>query len=204
MTTSTDAALHARSTPSLSSILQAGGSRAAIRDHLDGLSAADRLAEVLAVKGKHVGRLYDAVAGGEPLTLADFVPVGERGTVIFEGRNSLPAFSRFQKRFARVGDVLIGYNHQQMSFATGPGYFTVREATPGETQPDELFFDYTMDPPGVPLGWPRFVRNDQGLSRAVYMNMKDFCRTVATGVLVGKAYKLGVEQGAFFTLTRAI
>jgi hypothetical protein len=36
------------------------------------------------------------------------------------------------------------------------------------------------------------------------MNMKDFCRTVATGVLVGKAYKLGVEQGAFFTLTRAI
>lgn len=156
------------------------------------------------MKGKNVGRLYDAVAGGEPLTLADFVPGGERGTVIFEGRNSLPAFSSFQKRFARVGNVVIGYNHQQMSFATGPGYFVVREATLGETQSEELFFDYTLDPPGVPLGWPRFVRNDKGLSRAVYMNMKDFCRRVATGVLVGKAYKLGVEQGAFFTLTRAV
>jgi hypothetical protein len=203
MTTSTDAALDARST-SLLSILQGGGSRVAIRAHLEGLGAADRLASVLAVKGKQLGRLYDAVAGAEPLTLADFVPEGERGTVIFEGRNSLPAFTRFQKRFARVGDTVIGYNHQQMSFATGPGYFTVREATPGETQPDELFFDYTLDPPGVPLGWPRFARNDQGLSRAVYMNMKDFCRRVAPGVLVGKAFKLGVAQGAYFTLTRAI
>jgi hypothetical protein len=34
------------------------------------------------------------------------------------------------------------------------------------------------------------------------MNMKDFCRRVGPGVLVGKAYKRGVAQNAYFTLTR--
>ncbi len=187
---------------SLASLLRNGATRRAIAAHLDGLAPYARVQEVTSVGGKLVGELYDAVAGAEPLTLEDFVPSSEKGTVIFEGRNSLPAFTHFQKRFARVGDVVVGYNHQTMSFATGPGYFVVRPPTPGEAHPDELFFDYTADPPrGWPSAWPAFKPNTSGLSRAVYANMKDFCRRVANGVLVGKAYKRGVAQGAYFTLS---
>jgi hypothetical protein len=188
----------------LSMLVRHRAKREEISSHLERLSPADRLEQVLDVRGGLVGKLYDAVGGGEPLGLTDFVPEGETGTIIFEGRNSLPAFSRFQKRFARVGDVVFGYNHQLVSFATGPGYFLVRPPTPGEAHPDELFFDYTSEPPtSLPSGWPGFKKNSAGLSRAVFMNMKDFCRRVAPGVLVGKAYKLGVAQNAYFTLTKA-
>jgi hypothetical protein len=192
------------SEPTLASLVRRRAKREEIAAHLEKLSPSARLEQVLDVRGSLVGKLYDAVGGGEPLLVTDFVPEGETGTVIFEGRNSLPTFSRFQKRFARVGDTVIGYNHQLVSFATGPGYFVVRPPTPGEAHPDELFFDYTTDPPGnLPSGWPAFKPNSAGLSRAVFMNMKDFCRRVAPGILVGKAYKLGVAQNAYFTLTKA-
>ncbi len=176
--------------------------REEIASYLDGLGYGARLEQVQSVTGSLVGRLYDAVGGGPAMTLDDFVPPGETGTVIFEGRNSLPAFTRFQKRFMRAGETVLGYNHQLMAFATGPGYFVVRPPTPGEAHPDELFFDYTSEPPVHPPTWPEFRPNTAGLSRAVYMNMKDFCRHVAKGVLVGKAYKLGVAQNAYFTLTK--
>jgi hypothetical protein len=203
MTATTDTAARAvtMAGETLSDLVRRRARRDQIAAHLDALDRAERLEQVLAVRGSLVGRLYDAVGGAEPLTLEDFVPAGEQGTVVFEGRNSLPMFSRFQKRFARVGDAVIGYNHQALSPATGPGYFIVRPPTPGESHPDELFFDYTADPPGEPAGWPPFKPNTVGLSRLVYMHMKDFCRRVGKGVLVGKAYKRGVAQGAYFTLT---
>ncbi len=190
-------------TDSLASLIRRGASQRAIDAHLGALAPYARMQEVLGVTGSLVGKLYDAVAGAPPLRIEDLVPPGETGTVILEGRNSLPSFSRFQKRFARVGDAVVGYNHQTMSFVTGPGYFVVRPATPGETHPDEIFFDYTTDPPrDLPAGWPKFSPNSAGLSRLVYMHMKDFCRRVADGILVGKAYKLGVAQNAYFTLSR--
>jgi hypothetical protein len=189
--------------PTLTALLKSGASRRAIESHLDGLAPYARVEQVTAVGGHLVGKLYDAVGGAAPLTLEDFVPRGETGTIIFEGKNSLPAFTRFQKRFARVGDGVVGFNHQAMSFATGPGYFVVQTPRDGESHPDELYFDYTAEPPrGWPSDWPAYKPNSAGLARAVYMNMKDCCRRVANGVLVGKAYKLGVAQGAYFTLTR--
>lgn len=189
--------------PTLTSLLQGRASRKEIAAHLDGLAPYSRVEQVTAVGGGLIGRLYESVAGAEPLTMEFFVPKRETGTVIFEGRNSLPMFTRFQKRFARVGEVVIGYNHQTMAVVTGPGYFVVRPPTEGEAHPDELFFDYTMDPPrsGKPAEWPIWKSNTSGLSRAVYAHMKDYCRRVANGVLVGKAYKNGVAQGAYFTLT---
>lgn len=183
-------------------MIRRGARRDDIASFIASLKPSLRVEQVLAVQGRLVGKLYDAVGGAEPLALEDIVPADERGTIILEGRNSLPAFTRFQKRFTRVGDTLVGYNHQLMSFVTGPGYFVVRPPTRGESHPDELFFDYTTDPPSAPAGWPPFKANDAGLSRLVYMNMKDFCRRVGPGVLVGKAYKRGVAQNAYFTLTR--
>lgn len=199
----TTAAVQIDSRPTLFSLLTNRASGKEIAAHLDGLAPYSRVDQVTAVGGNLIGRLYEASAGNEPLGLDFFVPKRETGTVIFEGKNSLPMFTRFQKRFARVGEVVIGYNHQTMAPVTGPGYFVVRPPTEGEAHPDELFFDYTMDPPrsGKPVDWPTWKPNTSGLSRAVYAHMKDYCRRVANGVLVGKAYKKGVAQGAYFTLT---
>ncbi len=189
------------SSTSLVRLLQGGAGAREIEGHLDGLSPAARLEQVLAVTGRGVKRLYDAVAGGTPPALAELIPEDEKGVVIYEGRNSLPAFSRFQKRFVRMGGVVVGYNHQTMSFVTGPGYFVVHAPSGSGEHGQELDFDYTTAPPGEPAGWPAYKPNERGLSRFVYGNMHDYVRRVARGVIVGKAYRHGVEQDAYFSLT---
>jgi hypothetical protein len=181
--------------------LLAGGARyPEISAHLDALSPAERLEQVLAVTGSAVGKLYDAVADAPPISVAEFCPpeLTEGKTLIYEGRNSLPSFSRFQKRFQRRGSEVVGYNHQAMSFVTGPGYFVTVD---GDDFRRELLFDYTQEPPFFPEGWPAYKPNGHLFSRLVYFNMKDYCRRVARGVIVGTAFKKGVAQGAFFTLT---
>jgi hypothetical protein len=197
VTSSTDAG-----TLSLVRLLDQKANAREIAAFLDDLGPDERLRQVLAITGSDVGRLYDAVADAPPLPLEEFVPLNTRGTLIYEGRNSLPLFSRFQKRFARLetGQV-VGYNHQTMSPFTGPGYFVVKPASGQGEHGKELLFDYTAAPPEVPAGWPAFRANDRGISRLVYMNMHDYCRRVARGVVVGKAYKLGVDQKAWFSLT---
>lgn len=186
----------------LSALLGSGASSREIAAHLDGLSASARLEEVLAITGSNVGRLYAAVADAPTVTPEEFLPTSTKGTLIYEGRNSLPAFSRFQKRFLRLeSGVIVGYNHQAMSFVTGPGYFVVKAANGEGEHGKEMFFDYTVPPPETPAGWPAFKPNDRGLSKLVYSDMIDFVRRVATGVVVGKAYRKGVDQKAYFTLT---
>jgi hypothetical protein len=194
-------AAEASSSSSLASLLEGGGSARDIESHLDGLSSAARLAQVLAVTGRGVRRLYDAVAGGPVPSLDELVPPATEGVVIYEGRNSLAAFSRFQKRFVRMSGLVVGYNHQTMSFVTGPGYFVVHAPSGSGDHGQELDFDYTVAPPGEPAGWPAYRPNEGGLSRFVYGNMHDYVRRVARGVVVGKAYRHGVAQDAYFSLT---
>jgi hypothetical protein len=187
---------------SLARLLIDGARSREIEAFLDGLSPDERLREVLAITGRDVGRLYDAVADAPTCTLEEFMPENTRGIRIYEGRNSLPLFSRFQKRFARVeGGTVVGYNHQTMSAFTGPGIFVTKPPSGEGPLGKELLFDYTETPPSIPEGFPAFKPNDKGLSRLVYMNMHDYCRRVARGVVVGKAFKLGVDQKAWFTLT---
>lgn len=186
---------------SLARLLDADGSARDIESCLDVLSPAARLEEVLAVTGRGVKRLYDAVAGGAAPTLDELLPVGTEGARIYEGRNSLAAFSRFQKRFVRMGGLVVGYNHQTMSFVTGPGYFLVHAPSGSGAHGKELDFDYTAKPPSEPPGWPSYKPNEQGLSRFVYGHMHDYVRRVARGVVVGKAYRHGKEQDAYFSLT---
>src|SRR5262249_30032298 len=109
----------------LAHLLESGASAREIEAHLDALPPAARLEEVLAVTGRGVKRLYEAVEGGTPPPLEELIPQNTEGVLIYEGRNSLAAFSRFQKRFVRKGGMVLGYNHQPMSFVTGPGYFVV-------------------------------------------------------------------------------
>jgi hypothetical protein len=186
---------------SLARLLESRAGAAEIERHLDGLAAPARLAEVLAVTGRGVERLYEAVAGGAKPSLEELVPPGAEGPVVYEGRNSLAAFSRFQKRFVRMSGVVVGHNHQSMSFVTGPGYFVVHAPSGSGEHGAELDFDYTVAPPGEPPGWPAYTPNERGLSRFVYGEMHDYVRRVAQGVVVGKAYRRGVDQGAYFSLT---
>ncbi|MCC6647140.1 MAG: hypothetical protein IT374_16400 [Polyangiaceae bacterium] len=190
------------SSRSLREVVDGGGTYADISALLDAQEPAARLAEVLSITGARVGKLYAAVADGPKMTMEDFFPasVPDGETLIYEGRNSLAAFTRFQKRFHRQAGVIVGYNHQQMSFVTGPGYFVTTLGD--ETHPHEILFDYTAEPPHVPAGWPAYKPNASGLSRLVYFGMKDYCRKVATGVVVGEAFKQGKPAGAFFSLTR--
>jgi hypothetical protein len=198
----TTAASSTHAPSSLPNLLESGASAKEIESFLDGLPPAARLQQVLAVTGRGVKHLYDAVRDAPTVTLEELVAQGRKGTVIYEGRNSLPLFSRFQKRFTRIeSGAVIGYNHQTMSFITGPGYFIVRPASGEGEHGKELLFDYTEPPPAEPPGWPSYKPNDRGFSKAVYMNMKDYVRRVARGVVVGKAYRLGVDQKAYFSLT---
>lgn len=185
--------------------LRSGASASALAEMLDGMGVRERVEAVARVTGTLVGRLYESVRGGQPLELrnvvGDSVPAGV--TVSYSGRNSLPAFSRFEKRLTRTADGLVfGYNHQPLRVArpvTGPGYFRVLEA--GPDHPGELLFDYTQAPPFEPLGWPAYRPNEAGLSRFVFMDLHDYVRRVARGVLVGKAYRGGKDQNAYFSLT---
>ena len=187
---------------SLWTLISSRASYQEISSYLDGLSAAARVKEVLSITGSGVGRLYAAVIDAPTVTPEEFLPPSTKGTLIYEGRNSLVAFSRFQKRFLRLeSGVIVGYNHQSMSFVTGPGYFVVKAANGEGEHGKELFFDYTVPPPETPAGWPAFKANDRGLSKLVYSDMIDFVRRVATGIVVGKAYRKGIDQNAYFTLS---
>jgi hypothetical protein len=190
MTTTTDSRPEAGSRAgSFADLIRGGASRDAIAGYLDGLSSRERVAEVRTIGHGLVGKLYDAVAGSEPLTLNDLVPEGETGTVIFEGKNSLP----IPTSKGRAGRDTANNRSALDGDASGAPADARRAPPPTSC---------STDAPAIPGAWPAFVANDVGLSRLVYMNMKDYCRRVAKGVLVGKAYKLGKPEGNYFTLTR--
>jgi hypothetical protein len=119
--------------------------------------------------------------------------------VIFAGKNSLPMFTWFEKRFARQGGRIVGYNHQTMSWFTGPGYFTL---APSAERPKEVLFDYTTVPQTAPADWPPPRPNSAGFSKLVYNNLHDFCRRVARDVVIGEATRLGKPMNSYFLLAR--
>jgi hypothetical protein len=182
-------------------LLGAGASQPALAAYLESLDPERRIVQIRRLAGSDLAKLYDCCAGAPPLLLTDFVPANTPSgkVAIFGGKNSLPAFTFFEKHFTRLADgTVIGFNFQKMSFATGPGYFTVIEG-------DELLFDYTKVPAPdvVPAGWPRVQTNDHGISRFVYRGLHDFCRRVSSGVVIGHATRLGKPLGQYFALARA-
>jgi hypothetical protein len=176
---------------------------AAIADLLDRLSAAERREAITALAGPRLqARLYQSVAAAAPVRLGDLVPADAPPLreVIFHGKNSLPAFTLFQKRFCRSstsGDELWGYNHQSLAWLTGPGYFVVHEEGARGAA-----IDYRAVPPDHPRTWPEVRPNDQGFSRFVYRDMVDYLRRVARDVFIGSAHRDGRELGNYFVLAR--
>lgn len=176
---------------------------ARIASFLDGLTPSERVAALNALGGAGIQRrLYDASAGAPPVTLAELIPSSTPPLeqVIFHGKNSLPAFTRFQKRLCRpptATNELWGYNHQALEWATGPGYFVVHEdATRGAA------LDYRELPAAPPATWPVVRPNDRGLSRFIYNGLVDYLRRVSRDVFVGSAFRKERELGNFFVLCR--
>jgi hypothetical protein len=181
---------------------------------LDGLAQAERVAAVRSLDRPAQRRLYQAAEGFAPLTLADFVSpaLPDLAPVRHFGRNTLPAFTLFEKRFARPRGAdrtkpaeLYGYNFQPtpvLGSLTGPGYYRAVE----DPAHAEVLVDYNQVPPAdaseVPAGWPRVRRNEVGLSRFVYGFMIDRMRRVSEHVSIGSASRKGREMGSWFVLCR--
>lgn len=180
------------------SLIERGASAEEIAGHLDGLDEAARIEQVRACGAGNQKKLWEIIAG-KTVNVATFVPESD-ATVIYAGRNSLPVFSLFQKRFWRPADggSVVGYNHQTMSPFTGPGYFHTKDSDNGE-----LLFDYTELPTLRPPGWPPIKPNKGLIAGPVYGGMKDYCRRVSKDTVLGTAHKNGKPMGQFFLLTRA-
>ncbi len=174
---------------------------------LDGLGHLERVAAIRSLGGKEQRRLYDGVEGFRPLALEDLVPtsVADFSTVRHFGKNSLPVFTQFEKRFCRprnsgsepTGE-LYGFNFQTMAPVTGPGYFIARNA--GDRP--EVLVDYHRVPPDHPDGWPAIRSNERGLSRFVYGFLVDTLRGVSDHVSIGSASRKGKDLGNYFVLCR--
>jgi len=176
--------------------------RRAISAFLDGLAHAERVEAIRALGGARLqARLYEAVADAPCVTLTDLVPpdAPPLREVIFEGKNSLPAFTLFQKRFCRPSTgrgELWGYNHQALAWLTGPGYFVVHDDRDGAA------IDYREVPPGHPPTWPEVRPNHRGFSRFVYHDMVDYLRRVSADVFIGRAHRGGKPRSNYFLLCR--
>ena len=186
----------------LNALITAHAQIATIAQHLDGLSPAERVAECRALGGKQLAQLWEVAKGGAQLALEDFVPAASEGTPVrFCGKNSLPAFTHFEKHFVRKAGTIVGINVQKLAFVTGPGYFTC------DTMSDragEVLFDYTRVPSTPPVSdWPAPRSNRSGCSFFVYRDMHDYNRRVSKDVVIGMATRLGKPAGQYYVLARA-
>jgi hypothetical protein len=172
---------------------------------LDGLGHEGRVHTVGTWTKEHMQQLFEAAKGHQPLDLDFLVPSGVEPLVeiIHDGRNTLPMFTHFQKRFTKLeGDAfpIGGYNHQSMQSFTGPGYFAV---TKGEGEHEgELVIDYTKVPKHKPATWPTIRTNDGGLAGIVNGGMVDYLRGLSSHVSIGVAYKDGKHRNQWFALVR--
>lgn len=191
-----------------SMISDKGVNPAAIADLLDKLADALRPRVVRDLGRRDQQALYAKVEGFASLRLVDLVPPDrpDLEEVRHLGRNSLPAFKIFEKRFCRLPgspsdspEALAGYNFQAMSPMTGPGYFMARE----DAKTGEILVDYNRLPDQKPLGWPEIRSNERGLSRFVYGFMVDRLRRVSEHVTIGSAARKGKDLGSYFILSRA-
>lgn len=171
---------------------------------LDAMSEPERLDAALALSAKQQARLFDAAKGFKTISIDDFVAPskGELSQVIHYGRNSLPVFTTFQKRFCRApkdsaANELWGYNEQTFKSFTGPGYFVAYNIDEGEVN-----IDYTRVPPKGAQGWPAVLPNSARLSRFIYNGTQDRMRGVSAHVTIGRASRAGNDMDNWFVLVR--
>lgn len=179
----------------------------AIAALLDALPAPLRTAVVRGISRRAQRALYEKVRGFGAVELRDLVPPdrGDLETVRHLGRNTLPAFTLFEKHFCRLPgasrtapQALSGFNFQALSGLTGPGYFIAV----ADLDRAEVLVDYRRLPTVRPESWPPIRSNETGLARFVYGFMVDRLRRVARDVTIGSAARRGRELGSYFVLSR--
>lgn len=168
---------------------------------LEGLDPVERIHAVRGLTGSDQARLWE-LCEGRLVSLDDMVPaaIPDGQIVIHYGKNSLPAFTLFEKRFCRApgGKALWGYNHQTLMNWTGPGYYVADV----EAETGSLAIDYRRLPDQAMNGAPPLRSNGAGLSRFIYKDMVDRMRLVGAGVTVGRVWKYGRWQNNYFMLCR--
>lgn len=175
-----------------------------VTEHLEKLPHNEKVEQVVSISAKEERILWDVAGQSQKeFSLDYFLPAGAPDYKLFpfEGKNSLPAFTRFQKVFYKQEDGKIcGYNNQSISWFTGPGYYVV-EPSPGKLGP--VVIDYTQIPTKKPDALPPIKSNTAGISRFIYGGMQDFLRWVSPDVVIGRATKGGTkEMPAWFVLCR--
>ncbi len=172
---------------------------ARIRAHIEALTDADRVAECRAIAAAQQRRLWELASTAPAGVDGQLIPAGE-DAARFIGRNSLRAFSHFEKRFARQDADVVGRNVHPLGWLIGPGYFLVEHgANSGRLQ-----FDYSRVPTAVPAGWPSVSDNRSSMfARAVYGDLLDQVAWVTADVLIGAAFRRGKPLGSYFVLARS-
>jgi hypothetical protein len=174
---------------------------------LDDLSGEDRIQAIRSLAAKDQRRLYEVSDGFSAVRLVDIVPssTSDLGIVRHYGKNSLPFFTEFEKRFSRAPGIspespneLMGFNFQTMSPITGPGYFIATE----DVKRGEVVVDYRRVPDCHPEGWPEIQGNERWVARLVYGFMIDTLRRVSEHVTIGSASRDGKDLGNWFVLCR--
>lgn len=205
--------------PELTELIRGNEPIATIANHLDGLSHADRKAQVEAMSPADLAALYRR-AEGQHVDADFFVPADlpSGQEVVHHGRNSLPVIGgTFRKRFTRLGGedgLLGGYNDNDgfvasVGWFTGPGYFVVRprgcDNPDGRSDTEQLFVNYYEVPPvgAAPVqGWPE-VKDNRGVTSGLsFGQMCDYMWKVSAHVSIGEAWKKGKCLGQYFALVR--
>ena len=167
---------------------------------LDGSSHDDCLAWSRSLRQNELKKLYDAFENVKAISLETLLPQNAPAFDVVEhfGYNNLPFFRVFSKPMYRSSEGLIaGRNAQFWQFATGPGYFTVRQVNESE-----LLVDYTVLPESKPESWPTVRSNARGLSFFVFRNLQDTLRAITDRITIGRASRSGKELPQYFILVR--
>ena len=122
-----------------------------ISDFLDSLDEPSRLEAVYSLDRPQQRALWRAVDGFRSVRIVDMVPPGtpDLTAIVHYGKNSLPMFRLFEKRFYRPDgqdpaspSELGGANFQSIQLLTGPGYFV---AVDSPKRPEVLVDYYRQD-----------------------------------------------------------
>lgn len=153
---------------------------------LDAVTHDARVNYVRGLGWRQLGAMWNLAADTE-LHAKDIAP-DPAAVAICEGKNAMPVFCWFQKRFAWVEGELVGYNHNSafVTWWVGPGHFRAYDAP---DKPGEVWIDYRTLPKARHPDFPELVTNDRGLlPRLTYGGMVDKVRRVSRYVVIGDSF----------------
>lgn len=163
-----------------------------LADALDASTHEVRLSWIRSLGRSEQYALFE-LARGRPVRVDELV--AEPGRVVRHlGKNGLPLFSWFEKRFVRLPDGSVGgYNHNEFgliapiaAMVTGPGHFVAVDAPDGAP---EVWIDYRRIPAIQHPDFPPLQTNESGLPALVFGDMVDVLRRVSRHVTIGDSFK---------------